>query len=204
MSDNAFLPPYIRTSAALDVTPVLGAFRASGVWPPTGAPLMVEDPPEGMLPLTFWVDRHPVASHWYPVGVYQAIRESPFFAEPLGLAFGAIYPRETPGWMSCNVSAVGLSDGQVQALLHLGDIKPIGAPLVHPGLGRVALLLGYHWLSIPDPLRRALVTESDEAREWAADMAERAFSWILYGDPEEQAARLLASIPGIRGEVVEG
>ena len=202
-TDPCFLPWHVLTTHLLTVTPVLGAFRAADDQPPTAELLTCPEPPEGMLPLTFWVDGHPVASRWYGTEAYRTLRTSPLFAEPLRLVCLCTFPRATPGWMHADVCAVGYANGQVLSILDLNRRYPKAVPLVHAGYGRVAMPLGHHWVSIPDGLRRALPNDTDETRTLAADFAALTVRWILHGDEAEVAERLLRSIPGIRGERVE-
>lgn len=142
MSEQAcFLPWFIRDSELLTVTPVLGAFLVAGDDPPLEGLPPDRDPPEGMLPLTFWVDGHAVASSWFAAEAYKAIHTSPLFAGPLCLTLVAAFPQRTPGWMRVRVSAVGASDEQVRTLLDLHQAWSGGVPLFHPGFGRIALRL---------------------------------------------------------------
>jgi hypothetical protein len=202
-TESNFLPWHLQTTEPLTVTPVLGAFRAADDQPPTAEPLTCPEPPEGMLPLTFWVDGHPLASRWYGTEAYRPLRTSPLFAEPLRLVCLCTFPRTTPGWMHADVCAVGYSGGQVSSILDLSRRYPKAIPLVHAGYGRVAMPLGHHWVSIPDELRRALPNDTGDTRALAADFAARTVLWIVQGDDGEVAERLLRSIPGIRGERVE-
>jgi hypothetical protein len=202
-TNTCFLPWHMQTTGLLTVTPVLGAFRVADDHPPTAPAPAWQEPPEGMLPFTFWVDGHPVASRWYGTEAYRPVRTSPLFAEPLRLVCLSIFPEATPGWMRTDVCAVGDATDQVWAILDLHRSQPEAVPLVHAGEGRIAMPLGHHWVSIPDELRRALPNDTEDTRALAADFASRTVRWILQGDDGEVAERLLRSIPGIRGERVE-
>jgi hypothetical protein len=197
---TCFLPWYIRDSELVTVTPVLGAFLVSGDFPPLPGLDLQEAPPEGMIPLTFWVDGHAVASRWFGAQDYKEVTSSALFAEPVWLAFVATFPTRTPGWMRVDVSAVGTSDDQVWGLLELHNACPSGVPLVHPGYGRVALPLGHRWVPLPDLIAECVPMDCEETRSIAAAFASETFLRILYGDDEEVAKRVLESIPGIRGE----
>ena len=106
-TNTCFLPWHMQTTGLLTVTPVLGAFRVADDYPPTAPAPAWQEPPEGMLPFTFWVDGHPVASRWYGTEVYRQVRTSALFAEPLRLVSLSTYPEGTPGWMRTDVCAVG-------------------------------------------------------------------------------------------------
>jgi hypothetical protein len=204
MSDYPyFVPRYIRTTGPLAITPVLGAFRVSGDTPPLAEPRAVEEPPEGQLPLTFWVDGRAVASHWFGAGAHKRVRESPLFAEPVSLALAFVFPRTAPGWMRVDVTAVGDSYEQVGALLDLFGDREHGLPLVHVGRGRIALTLGHHWIPVPAGVAAIVETGTEAALDVVERFGRDVENRIVYGEDHEIAVRLLNSIPGIRGEVVE-
>ncbi|MHB1191934.1 MAG: hypothetical protein ACYC6F_02720 [Longimicrobiales bacterium] len=182
-----FVPWYARTKGSLAVTPLPGA----------------EEPTDDQLPLTFWLDGHPMISGWFGVGACGRVRESALFAEPLTLALVFVFPRTAPGWMRVTVCAVPDTDAQVRALLELYDIPEHGLPLVHVGYGRVALPLGRRWISVPPDLAALVEAGTTEALGAVERFGRDVENRILYGEDHEVAVRLLNSIPGIRGEVVE-
>ncbi len=182
-----FVPRYARTTGSLAVTPAHGG----------------EEPSDGLLPLTFWLDGHPVISGWFGVGACGRVRESALFAEPLTLALVFVFPRTAPGWMRVTVCAVGDSDAQVGALLQLYDDPEHGLPLVHVGRGRIALPLGHRWIPVPPDLAALVEAGTTEALGAVERFGRDVENRILYGEDHEIAVRLLNSIPGIRGEVVE-
>ncbi|HSW29091.1 MAG TPA: hypothetical protein VLH75_06275 [Longimicrobiales bacterium] len=188
MSEHpCFVPWYARTKGSLAVTPLPGA----------------EEPTDDRLPLTFWLDGHPVISGWFQPYACGRVRESALFAEPLTLALIFVFPRVAPGLMRVTVSAVPETDAQVGALLQLYDHPEHGLPLMHVGHGRLALPLGQRWIPVPPDLAALVEAGTTEAlgavERFATDVQNR----ILYGEDHEIAVRLLESIPGIRGEVVE-
>jgi hypothetical protein len=198
-----FLGSYTRLFKPTMVTPVLGAFRVSPDAPPPYPDSEEPEPPEGMLPLTFWMGGRAVASRWYPVESFKEIRESALFADVVSLAFDAVFPGATPGWMRVDLGAVGQTSNQVWSLLQLFRDKPGCVPLLHAGFGRVGLHLGHHWVSIPWEIAERLSYPDDESYARAGAFAEEAFKGILLADEDEGAVRLLESIPGIRGERAE-
>lgn len=195
-----FLPWYVRNPDPVQVVPVLGAFRVSGPNPPLDGLPDEMDPPEGMLPLTFWVSGVPVASRWYPTEAYQRIRESALFAEPVQPVLVATFPVSTPGWMRVDLSAVGQTHAQVGSLLDMFRAEPGPTPLVHATHGRIGLPLGHHWVLVPDELTERLPYLSEEVWTHASAFASETCDRILMGDDEQIARRFLQSIPGIGGE----
>ena len=195
-----FLGTYIRLYKPTMVTPVLGAFRVSGDAPPFCADPPRPEAPEGMLPLTFWMCGRAVASRWYPVESWKEIRESALFDDVVSVAFSAIFPAAAPGWMRVDMGAVGISNNQLWSLLGLFGDKPGCVPLLHGGDGRVGLHMGHHWTALPYGIAELLAYPDEDTYARVGAFAEEAFRRILFADEEEAAARLLASIPGIRGE----
>lgn len=202
MSEDAlYLPWWVRTIDPVTVTPALGAWRAAGPLPPARRRRPgVTDPPPEHLPLTFWVDGHPIASRWYPVASHYRIRDSAFFRQPVSVVFVATFLRSERGWARVDVCACGCFHEQVGELLGLYREGRTVVPLIHVGYGRVALSLGHHWVPVDKDLIRLLETDPDAALDASSSFNERTCSWILNGDDAEVADRLLRSIPGIRGQ----
>ncbi|NJD19751.1 MAG: hypothetical protein FIA95_10785 [Gemmatimonadetes bacterium] len=198
-SATCFLPTWVSWTELVSVNPVFGAFLAYGPEPPADDAPSPADPPQGRLPLTYWVDGHPVASRWYPYDTYAAIRDSTFFAEPATVYTMAAVPHDPAGWMTMFLAAVGTSDGQAAELLRLHR-DPIVAPLVHTLSGRVGLGLGHHWIRVPVDVQRHLDHDNERTRAYVAEFCSQVSRLILRGTDEQVAARLLCSIPGIRGE----
>lgn len=200
MSSNlCYLPSWLTWTGPVTVTPVLGAFRAFGPEPPWSDAGSPTDPPQRRLPLTFWVDRHPIASCWYGYETYEAIKKSCYFAEPVTVFSIAAFPRRTAGWMCMVLAAVGASDTQANELLRLHQ-EPAEAPIVHTIGGRFGLALGHHWIGVPVDVKRHLDRDDEQTRSYVAEFCSQVSRLIVYGTDKERATRLLESIPGIRGE----
>lgn len=197
-SEAILLPWYMRCTRPQTLAAALGSFVASPAEPPEVPVVGPEDPPEGLYPLTFWVDGQPVASDWFDPGAARNIRESAFLTAPVELVLIATLPTAYPGWVRVDLSAVATSHVQLQHLLDLLTARD-AAPIHHAGHGRPGLLLGHHWDRLPDELR--LIDPDDEDSHWAvAHHFNGLFNRILYGDDPRAASRFLDSIPGIRGE----
>lgn len=193
-------PCWTHTYHDLQVTPVFGAFLAPKHWPLAPEPSTPEAPPVGKLPLTFWADRHPLASRWYSERTYKKLRSSKLFSHPVSLLLEAELPREQGEWMRVEVSAIPATDDQFAATLELHD-KSQANPLIHHAVGgRIAVALGHHWVPIPGDLVEAVIFRASDSRARFAHYADWCFRFILMGRDDEAAERLLRSIPGIGGE----
>jgi len=98
------------------------------------------------------------------------------------------------------MGAVGLSSNQLWSLLGLFRDKPGCVPLLHAGDGRVGLHMGHHWSCLPYEVAELLAYPDEDTYARVGAFAEEAFRRILFADDDDVAARLLTSIPGIRGE----
>ena len=199
MSHPSILPDYVSWAHDIRVQWAFGSFLASDLTPPMAPRAFPEDPPEGLLPLTFWSDGRALASRWYRPTVYEAVQKSPLFGEPLTVALVFRLPAAHPGWTMVDVTAVAASDEQLWSVLRLAGLSPWSAPIVHAGAGRPALHLGHRWFP-RSPELTGITTDGPEARQAFADHAEALLDHVLYGAPADVAARLFDSIPGIRGE----
>lgn len=199
--DFCFLPWHVRVTPRVPVTPVFGAFLAAPEAPSAErrrrAP---EEPPDGMLPLTFWSHRHAVASAWYPCLAHKHILGSPFFRAEPHLAFVSIFPREHPGWLRVNVAAISADTVQLKAFAGLLASLGEQLPFCDAGFGRLGLYLGHHWIPVPADLAARLREDCEETRVRVGAFTDDVNDRLLHGDEAEVASRLLNSIPGIRGE----
>lgn len=196
--ESTLIPCCTRTTQRQTVGAAFGAFVAFPAEPPEAPPPGPEEPPEGLYPLTFWMDGHPVASDWFDPGVAKNIRESQFLATPVELVLIATPPQAHPGWVRVDVSAVATSQPQLQHLLDLLYTRH-AAPLNHVGRGRPGLRLGHHWGRCIDA-PRWIHPADDETWDVFGRYCNEFFDRILYGDDPQAASRFLDSIPGIRGE----
>jgi len=197
-SEAILLPWYMRCTRPQTLAAALGSFVAAPAEPPEVPVVGPEEPPEGLYPLTFWVDGQPVASDWFAPGAAKNIRESAFLTDPVELVLIAPLPVACPGWVRVDLSAVATSHVQLQHLLDLLNARD-AAPVNYVGRGRMGLLLGHHWDALPDELRW-IDAEDEESCQAVSHHCDGLFNRILYGDDTQAASRFLNSIPGIRGE----
>lgn len=200
MSSNlCYLPTWLTWTDPVTVTPVLGAWRTFGPEPPRSDEGSATILPRRRVPLTFWVDRHPIASRWYEYGAYEAIKKSHFFSGPVTVFSMAEFPRRTDGWMCMVLAAVGATNPQANELLRIHQ-APLKAPIVHTTGGRFGLALGHHWIGVPVDVKRHLSNDGALTRSYVAEFCSQVSRLIVHGSDEERATRFLESVPGIRGE----
>jgi len=197
MDTNAcFLPWHTWTTDFLRLTPVLGAALASEDTPTGLSSEEPIQPPEGMLPLTFWSGTRPIASRWFEYEAHGRLRASSFFAEATQVVFVGSLPVQHPGWLRVDPCAIGTNPQQVNELLAMFATPCGNVPLGDVGHGRVGLPLGHHWVPLPDDLTVLVRDGCEETRARIHDFATDAYGRILFGTDAQMAIRFLDSIPG--------
>ncbi|MSR36384.1 MAG: hypothetical protein EXR95_07040 [Gemmatimonadetes bacterium] len=197
------IPYWTHVFDPVQVTPALGDLLASPDAPAELAGNLISI--EGLLPLTFWMDRRQIASRWFSPDTHKAILASPLYREPISLALLGSIADGYEKWLRVDVVAVPALDEQVDALLALWN-RWKDLPLGHIGFGRVGTQLGHHWIEVPPDLQEAVfLRTAGSLHEVAFDylfqnFCESAFRGVLIGSDGEAAVRMLESIPGIRGE----
>src|SRR5688572_15631755 len=105
------LPRWTHIIDSVKVTPVLGDFLASADDPPPRGPTIVQRCGlQGLLPLTFWMDRRPIASRWFTPATYRAILASPLYHQSLSLALLGGITDGCEKWLRVEVVAVPALD----------------------------------------------------------------------------------------------
>ena len=158
---------------------------------------LLEDDGDG-LPITTWLGPRPLCSALCTFEVGDKLERTKLFQRPVELEFRADSdPGRADGLLRIGVIAVPVDEGQFRELCKICDGSPT---FTYDAMGKPGISLGHRWAPVEWPRLEAIPNVSRELLERYESLCLGEFDRLFWGNPTEEAERLLRSVPGISGE----